>query len=176
MRAELAPLVARLRARIGDAAGSDPALSDDDLAAVLERVRLGAGLVDLTPVPALQAGGAYEYREYVSPDAYDASASLWDGATQPVAVSEADPASGRWVLAASVAPPVRVWGTPYDLDRAVVDALELWATRLATVYDVSLDGQALSRSQMAAGLRAAAAEARRQLRPRVAAQVRSDLP
>lgn len=47
-----------------------------------------------------------------------------------------------------------------DFDAAAAEVLEAWAARLALTYDVTMDGQSLKRSQMAAQVKARSAEAR----------------
>lgn len=49
-------------------------------------------------------------------------------------------------------------GTEYDLTAAAGEVLNSWANALATAYDIKMDGQDLSRSQMTENLRKAAAE------------------
>lgn len=63
----------------------------------------------------------------------------------------------------------------YDLYAAAADLLEMWAAREKLSFDVTADGQTMHRSQKAATLLALAATYRRQQRPQVAMQVRSDV-
>jgi hypothetical protein len=63
----------------------------------------------------------------------------------------------------------------YDVYAAAADLLEMWASREKLSFDVTADGQTMHRSQKAATLLALAATYRRQQRPQVAMQVRSDV-
>lgn len=48
----------------------------------------------------------------------------------------------------------------YDYDAAAAEVLEAWSAQLARAYDVTMDGQSLKRSQMAATVAARAASYR----------------
>ena len=49
--------------------------------------------------------------------------------------------------------PITWSGLAYDMHAAAAAVLNAWAAAVAPAYDVEMDGQALKRSQMAAGLR-----------------------
>jgi hypothetical protein len=77
-------------------------------------------------------------------------------------------APGQW-------PPVYATGKIYDLNCTAADLLTFWASALAGVYDISVNGQTLKRSDMRTAKLEMAAYFRRMARPKIAKMRRDDV-
>ncbi len=102
-----------------------------------------------------------------------------------------EPIVGRWVFAYDMdaspgvlppktespgqLPPVWVTGKVYDINKAGYKCCRLMRAALArTTYNVTLDGQTLSRQQMLANIKDVEAECARNIKPRTIPLIRSD--
>lgn len=63
----------------------------------------------------------------------------------------------------------------YDLNAAAAEVCDAWATALSSAYDVSMDGQSLKRSQMAASIAARADRFRAKKLPKTIRLTRRDV-
>lgn len=176
-RATMAELISRVRSLIGDPAGANQALSDDEVQAALDRYQTVVRYAPLVPEPTPLPGGTVEYRDYYAGTGdWEAGEVLVNAASQSLAPATSDRLTGHWTFASpGVAPPVFITGAFYDVFGAAADLLEAWAAKVKLEFDFTADGQSFSRSQKAKTLLEMAASYRRRQRPAVAVQVRADL-
>jgi hypothetical protein len=72
-------------------------------------------------------------------------------------------------------PPVFITGKVFDPFYASADLLEFWAAALSAAYNISVDGQSLSRSQLMTAKLTLADQYRRRAKPRIAKMNRGDV-
>lgn len=176
-RATMAGLLARTRALIGDPLvdGQDPNVDELDLLAHLDAHRYEHSQMPLAAVPTYSPSGTAYLRFVADVGDWETDATFVDGTWTALVPTVSDWQAGRWTFAATPTLPVRISGQSYDLAAAGADALEGWAASAARCYDMAVDGQRLSRSQVAASLRDAAAKLRLQALPETASLIRSDM-
>lgn len=175
-RSTMADLVDRTRTLIGDpnSDGQDPNVDDLDLITYLDAHRETVQYMTLQPVPTITPSGTVYVRFAADVGDWEADATFVDGGWATVVPASSEWQAGLWVFAIEPIMPVRVSGHTYDLAAAGADALEGWAAAAARCYDMSVDGQQLQRSQIAAGLRESAAQLRMRARVEVGRLERAD--
>lgn len=175
-RSTMADLIDRTRALIGDpnTDGEDPSVDDLDLIAHLDGHRETVQYMPLQAVPSITPSGTTYVRFAADVGDWETDATFVDGGWATIVPVSSEWQAGLWVFATQPALPVRISGHTYDLAAAGADALEAWAASAARCYDMSVDGQSLSRSQIAAGLRESAAKLRMRARVEVGVLNRTD--
>lgn len=175
VRAGMATLIGRLRAKINDPAGSGQALSDQELQDLLDGRRRDFAMLGLEAVPAYP-GGVLTYLEFAAEwSDWEDGVVLRDSSLAPVTPETSDLVAGRWTFAAEPPYPIYLTGRTYDLNGAAADALEQLAAAKATAFDFSSGGQTFQRSQQATALAAQAERYRRMARPQSGTLVREDI-
>lgn len=176
-RPTMAGLLARTRALIGDPVvdGQDPNVDELDLLAHLDTHRYEHSQMPLTAVPTYSPSGTSYLRFEADVGDWETDATFVDGNWTAIVPTKSDWQAGRWTFAATPTLPARITGQSYDLAAAGADALEGWAASAARCYDMAVDGQTLSRSQVATSLREAAAKLRLHAYSETASLVRSDM-
>ncbi len=170
----MAELIARVRDLIGDDAGANQALSDQQIQGAMDRHRIIVRYAELRG-EATRGSGTVTYLDYYSEYGdWEADEKLYNAAYDQLAPATADRLTGHWTFATSTPGPVYIVGKSYDVYGAAADLLEQWATRLALKYDVTDQGSSYKRSQMAEGLLRQARAYRSQQRVQVIQMDRSD--
>jgi len=168
--------------------GSDSYYSDQHVQDYLDAHRRDVQYAPLAPVPlntVNNGSGSVSYYDYQAPYGNWEATS---GGTAVLIVHDAigsaigtaawslDPLRGLVTFGQETLGSARyVTGRVYDLYGAAADLLESWAAREARAFDYSGDGQTLTRSQKAKGLRDQAAEYRAKAWPVTVRMTRSDL-
>lgn len=175
VRASMAELISQVRTLIGDPAGTDQALSDQEIQNAMDIHRWEARYMPLKPLPTVLPGGTMVYLIWIAPvGQWESDAALVDAQYGGGVPSVADFITGRWTFAVSQAS-VMISGWFYDLYAASTDLLEAWAAKSAGDYDFTADGSSFHRSQAGESLRKLAAEYRKKQRAHFIPQVRGDL-
>lgn len=197
VRPTMSDLIARVRKMINDPAGVDQQFQDIDLQISLDEHRNDVRYLPLDIAPSIiNTASTNHIPETIFADYY-APLSWWESD----AVLQGQDANGNaWVVLTPVAsdyvtghfqfeldvfntgtvpgqrPPVWITGKVYDLFGSSADLLEYWANSLARcVYDITVDGQSLRRSQIISAMKDDASRYRMRAQPRVAQMVRRDV-
>lgn len=173
----MAAILDRARTLIGDLLvdGQDPNVDELDLLGYLDAHRCTVRYMPLQPIPTISPSGTQYLTFAADLGDWETDATFVDGTWATVVPVTSDWQAGVWTFAAQPTLDVRASGHTYDVAAAGADALDAWAAAAARCYDMTVDGQSLRRSQMAASLRDAAARLRMQARPESATLTRSDM-
>lgn len=173
-RTTMSSLISLVRDLIGDPAGTDQALTDNQIERALDIHRWTFRYETLSALPTVTAG-VTTYLDWYSDEQYwEADEALYDSAYAALTPSSSEPMYGRWSFSTTQTV-VMITGKVYDPYAAAADLLEVLAGKVALEYDVTADGASLHRSQKREAYLAMAAQYRKQQRVISGRQVRSDL-
>lgn len=174
VRTSMAELIIRVRTLIGDPAGTDQAVTDQEIQDVLDTHRWEVRYMPLKGLKSYETG-AVVYKTWEAPfGQWEGDAALVDTQYSELTASAADLISGRWTFEVSQAA-VYLTGWTYDLFGAGADLLEVMAAKVAIEFDYTADGATHHRSQKAEAYRRLASEYRRKQQVKVIPQTRRDL-
>lgn len=174
VRTSMADLISQVRTLIGDFAGTDQVLSDQEIQDAMDVHRCEARYMPLKPLVSY-VNGVTQYLIWVSHlTHWESNAVLVDDRYRSLIPGEADCINGRWAFSSSQTA-VLITGFSYDLYGAAADLLETWAAKSATEFDFSADGATFHRSQKGEALRKLATEYRKKQQVMVIDQTRSDM-
>jgi hypothetical protein len=159
----MVPLIARVRSLVGDL---NPAWTDDEVQAVLDRFREERRYVPLRPLPTLGPGGAVSYLEYEAEEGDLEEGELLNASYEPLSPSSADWLSGRFSFASHIPPPVLMKAWHYDVYGAAAEICRMQAARYKDGLRVEAVGAELDQEKAFEALMdlARALEARRPAR------------
>lgn len=170
----MADLITRVRTLVGDEAGANQALTDQQIQDAMDTHRWEARYMPLTGIVSYESGVPV-YKTWQAPwGQWESDAQLTDTQYGGCTPTVSDFLAGRWTFAQSQTV-VYLTGWTYDLYAAAADLLEAWAGKVSTEFDFTADGASFHRSQKAEALRTLAEKYRRKQQIRVVAQVRGDL-
>lgn len=188
-RDTMTELIARLRLLIGDPSGDDQAFSDEELQSLLDSRRTDHRYLELTPLATVDEGGAVRFLEYAALirsewrhgmgvgegiGDWEDDAKLYGPDYAEVEPASSDWARGRWTFEAHQPAQVTIVGSTYDLSAAGADALEMWAARVKSEYDIRAGDHTMARGMQATRMLALAAQLRRRRRLPIGRIIRSD--
>jgi len=174
VRASMADLITQVRTLIGDPAGTDQAVTDQEIQNVMDTHRWEVRYMPLRGLKSYETGTVV-YKTWEAPFGHwESNVALFDTQYVGLTASEADFISGRWTFEDSQAA-VYLTGWTYDLFGAGADLLEVMAAKVSMEFDYTADGTTRHRSQKAEAYRKLAAEYRKKQQVRFIPQVREDL-
>lgn len=174
VRLSMAELITQVRTLIGDPAGVDQAVTDQEIQNVMDTHRWEVRYMPLKGLKSYEAG-AVVYKTWEAPFGHwEGDAALADTQYSGLTASAADLISGRWTFEDSQTA-VYLTGWSYDLFGAGADLLEVMAAKVSMEFDYTADGATRHRSQKAEAYRKLAAEYRKKQQVRFIPQVREDL-
>lgn len=195
LRTTMADLIAQVRQMIFDLAGSGSQFQDLDIQNRLDTWRDDVRYESLEIAPSIVNNASTGNQAQTIFADYYSAYQWWEADATLQAYSN----GAAWVVVTPVAsdyltghfqfetdvfvscsvpgqlPPVFMTGKVYDLNAAAADLLQFWAAALSAAYDVTVNGQALRRSQMMAAKLTLANYYRRLAKPRIARIVREDV-
>ena len=176
VRSTMLHLIKRLRDMIGDDPGATQVWTDDRLQERLDERQVVVRYAPLEPHPTPQPfTGIVQYLDYYATDeAWEADATLFGPAWQPLTPATADLIVGHWTFSYSQIPTVWLVGKKYDLNGTAADVLLAWAAKLKGEYDFVAQDMRYLRSQQVKMMLELAAEYRAQSKPRSATMRRDD--
>lgn len=196
VRASMNNLIAKLRQMLADPSGANQHFDDETLQDKLDELRDDVRYLQLALAPSLvNASSTNNVPQLIFADFYSPGFQWWEtdvvlqgyvnGAAWVVLTPLAsDYIVGRWQFELTPFvngtfpgqyPPVFATGKTYDLNAAAADLLDFWAADLTCAYDISVEGQRLSRSQLMEMKMKMADRYRCKAKPRMAKQVRHDI-
>jgi hypothetical protein len=174
VRTTLAELITQVRTMVGDPAGTDQVLTDQEIQNGLDTHRWEARYMPLIGLISYESGSAV-YKVWRAPfGQWESDVALVDAQYSALTPSVSDNLSGRWTFATTQTA-VMVTGWSYDLYGASADLLEAMAAKVADQFDYTVDGATRHRSQKKDAYRQLAAEYRKKQQVKVIPQVRKDL-
>jgi hypothetical protein len=179
-RSTLAKLVERVRFLLDDPAGPNQRWDDNEICQALDANREDAYRIDARPVTQILGGGSAQWLRYDLPGTWwEDALTLRDssGAAIPGTAYTFDAARGVVTFPSNThGTAYYADGSSYDPESAAADLIEKLLTRYALAYDVSMDGQSFSRSQVVQNLTRRAQQLRSAGRVGSARLIRSDYP
>lgn len=175
-RSTMASLIARCRFDLDDPPGPSQKFTDVEIQAALDRNSDHNYAYELRAVPEVIGGGSVIWRHYQLPYTdYEDGVVLRDGAGGSVS-GYTVAADGLVTFAAATTGGTIYYatGVSYDVPSACADLLEKLIGRYSLAYDVSMDGQSMSRSQIVQQLTMRVRQLRSRGRIRSARLYRSD--
>lgn len=149
VRSTMAALIARVRSMINDPAGASQVWADQDIQNVLDESRIDYYNEPLEPRWTF-SGTTPVVLDYLAPSQlgdWEDDIVLKQFLTVVLTPATSDDIVGHWTFAQTTLPPVFITGKTYDIYRASADLLERWSARYALLFNISVDGQSLQRSQ-----------------------------
>lgn len=182
IRSTMADLNARVRLRIGDAAGLTQTFDEQAIQDALDDERIDFNISDwreLIPHYSPQSRQMV-WTEYYDPSNWgdwEGDVALFDAGYNQLAPSVSEPLVGHWSFApTSTPPPVFVVGKTYDVAAASRALCLRWIGLVAREFDFSVArGLQYSVSQKRAGLQQLADQLASEMRVRTAKLVRRDV-
>jgi hypothetical protein len=176
VRSTMAALIARVRLKIFDPAGTSQIFADQDIQDVLDdgREDVFNGAMKFQPT---FVTGTIQFLDYFTElGDWEDNVVLKQYLTTVVTPSVSEPIPGHWQFAQTTYPPVFITGRTYDIYRAAADLLEHMAAHWQGVmgYDFASDGQSFKRSQAPENLQKLADKYRMKQRARSISVFRSD--
>lgn len=173
-RTTMADLISLMRDLVGDPAGSEQLLSDNQVERALDAHRWDRRYEPLNPLTTV-SGSTSTYLDWYSDEQYwESDEALYDISYGALTPSSSEPMLGKWSFLTTQAT-VLISGKTYDPYGAAADLLEMLAAKYAGEYDVNADGASLARSQRPKALLALAAQYRKQQKTMICRTVRNDL-
>lgn len=156
-------LIAAVRLLIGDPAGADAQFTDDELQAFLDARCVRRHYLRLKPLYETAPDGSRQARRFTSAPLghWETDAVLVDASYTALEPASIDWAAGVFEFAEPPRQPVRITGRTHDPAGAAADALETWAARLKTGFDVRMGDMDFARMQRVEAILKAADRLRR---------------
>jgi len=175
VRNTMLPLISRVRVMINDPAGASQIFTDQDIQNTMDESRFDLNNEPLDYAPTY-VSGSIQYLDYWHKltnweDGMVFKQNLYNVVT-PATI---DPIAPFFVFAASTFPPVYITGSVHDIWRASADLLDRMASRWMLLYNVTLDGQHLRRSDVVTMIQTLAKSYRMKQRAGSISLHRSDL-
>ena len=178
-RTSLESLATFVRSLIGDPISTTSDLSQETIAAVLDRYATTVKYLLLRGEATLYPSVQY-LDFYADIPFWEETATLAAADYAPLVATTKEPMTGHWAFAAqpATAPTVYVSGTYFDVYAAAADLVDMRIAALAaTAFDFTSDGQSFRQSQIITSLQSLAARLRSQATSTVTTSVayRSDV-
>lgn len=172
-------LVRRVRDLVGDPVGACQAFRDDQVQEALDAFREEVRYQPLgyLEFPTYAPGGAITYLTFQAEVGdWEEDAALVSAGYAPLTPATANYQQGRWTFSAEPSYPVYLSGATYDVYGAAAALLRQYAGGQKGMFNFSPgDGQSFARGQKFSQPLQLAAEYEGRMRPRRAAQVRTDV-
>ena len=177
-RSTMAALVERVRFLMDDPGGPGQKFTDAEVQDALDRNREDVYGWEARPIPQVLGGGTTQWLTYdLGGTDWEDGVILRDGAGGTPSGYTVDLVRGIASFPANTHGTIYyATGSAYDPPSAAADLLEKLISRYAMSYDVSMDGQSFSRSQIVMQLQRRVQTLRSQGRVRSARLFRSDYP
>lgn len=151
VRATMAALIARVRLMINDTLplGSGQVWLDQDIQNVLDESRMDYYNLQLKEQWTF-SGTTPQVLDYFAPKElgnWEDDFVIKQYLTVLITATTVEDIPGHFQFTATTLPPCFITGKTYDIYRASADLLERWSAKYALLFNVTVDGQSVQRSQ-----------------------------